>query len=230
MTTIRHNIADDLNSVLVDYRRLSGKSDEETLSKQGGKLGFEIRQRLRALAPNKGAIREQLLGRLRDGKGIQIRDSVRESVTEKFGGRFKKAQAKSEDQFWGESPGRLNWKYRLQQEMVRREIAVRESGRGVLGVSILYPKVLPGDMTAVSRYGQLFSKFGIHIDPHSKYAIFLWPGISHQSAEVVKGLNKPRAETAIEEAMTAVRDDIAIYVADKQQKLAANAVKAMVKH
>lgn len=226
--TVRHNIG-DLSRVLPLYAQLSGKTDRETLEKQGGKLIREVYFQLRDIRPAKGSIRTELTARLAGGRGIKVRPSVREKVTAKWTDRLKAKQLKAEDQFWGESLGNLNWKFLLQQKMIQAEIGLRESGRGILSISSRYSSTLKGGEKSISRYGQLLSQFDINLSNRSKTAKLLWSGVSHQSKEVVGGLQRPRGKAAIQDAVANVYDDIMVYVRRKQKEIATRAVKAMLK-
>lgn len=214
---ISTNIA-NLNNSLRDYQTLSGQAAEDVLSKQGGKLGYNIYTALRQIKQNKGSIRSQILSRLASGRMIRIRQSVRDSVAAKRAKPNKKT-------------GKVQKTFKLtyQQELVRREIAVRESGRGVLSVSIFYPRVLQDKQMAISRYGQLFSQIGIKTDTENKFARFTWPGISTQSARVIKGLHGAKAEAAINDAIQTTTSDIMVYVRRKQQELALRMVRKLIK-
>lgn len=223
------NIINDLNSVVRLYQQLSGLSSEDVLRKQGGKLGRQVYFNLRRIIPAKGSIRAEAIARLKAGKGINIRKSVDESVTAKFAEPFKRGQAREEDKFWGESArGHMNWKFRLRQKKVQKELSLRESGRGVMSVSIRYPFVLAHDVKSVSKYNQLLSKVGIVVNAQSQYAQFLWPGISAQSKEVVEGLRRERVNREVRAAIFTTKDDILVYTRRKQAEIATKAVKAMV--
>jgi hypothetical protein len=216
MTTITHNIRDDLNAILPEYQKLSGLTDADVLSKQGGKLGFAVYKELRSTMPVKGSIREKLVARLHDGRGIKIRDSVRESVAAKYASKTKAGKTR-------------RFKLNIEQEMVRREIAVREGGRGVLSISIKYPKTISDQQKSISRYSQLLSQVGIHLDAENRYAQFLWPGISRQSKSVVGGINRPIGQEAIDRAAKTVLEDIKTYTTRKHAEALAVTTKRMVK-
>lgn len=214
---ISTNIA-PLNNAARDYQILSGMTAEDVLSKQGGKLGTNIYNALRAIKRNKGDIRSQVLARLASGRMIKIRQSVRDSVAAKRAKPNKKT-------------GKVQKTFKLsyQQELVRREIAVRESGRGVLSVSIRYPKVVQDKQTAISRYGQLFSNVGIKTDTENKYARFTWTGISTQSERVIKGLHGAKGVAAVNDAIQTTTSDIVIYTQRKQAELALRTVRNLIK-
>lgn len=214
---ITTNIA-NLNNATRDYQTLSGLSAEDVLSKQGGKLGRAVYEALRKTKPPKGSIKSEILARLASGRFIKIRQSVRDSV-----------KAKRETP--NKRTGKLQKTFKLtyQQEIVRREIAVRSSGAGVLSVSIKYPNALQNAQQALSRYGTVFSNVGIKTDTEEKYARFTWSGISQQSARVIKGLQGPRAVAAIHDAIQETTSDIMVYVRRKQAELALRTVRNLIK-
>jgi hypothetical protein len=217
----------DLNAILPLYQQLSGKSAQDVLSKQGGKLARNIYFRLRAIMPAKGSIRSQALAALASGRMIKIRPSVLESLQARVlakGSKVFKTRA-STRQKQGISRETLN----VPQELVRREIAVRESGRGVLSRSSKYPSELAEGQRAVSRYGSLFSQVGLKLTTEEKYVQIMWPGISTQSQNVIKGIQRPRGHAAVAEAIAMTRDDILVYVSRKQAELARKVVRALVK-
>lgn len=223
------NIVNDLNSVIRLYQQMSGQSSQDVLRKQGGKLGRQMYFNLRRIIPEKGSIRETALARLKAGKGINIRKSVDESVTAKYADQFKRGQAREEDKFWGESArGHMNWKFRLQQKKIQREIGLRESGRGIMSLSIRYPFVLSHDVKSISKYNQLLSKVGIVVNAQNQYAQFIWPGISAQSKDVVEGLRRSRVNKEVRAAIITTTEDILVYTRRKQAEIAVKAVKAMV--
>lgn len=211
-----------LNAVLPLYQELSGKNDYDILSKQGGKLGYAIYQALKAKVPPKGSIRANLMARLQARKGISIRASVIESIDGK-GSRYGQKKA-----------GKYSRGLTLQQQRVKKEIGLRESGRGVLSYSIRYPKTITTDSRAISIYGTLMSTAGIRIPPSNmagatKYMRFTWSGISKLSSRVARGLQAPRGREAIEAAINNVREDILIYTRRKLLEANQRALRMAVK-
>lgn len=230
---VSHNIA-NLNNALVEYQRLSGLTTVDVLRKQGAKLAREIHYNLRALAPNRSALKSGLLGRLRAGQGIKVRESIRKAVTAKWAPKFQKAQVRAEKrqdkEFWGETlPGRLNWKFRLQQKIVQAEIGMRVRGVGILGLTTKYPMDAAAQQKAISKYGYLLSDLGIKVNRDSGYSRLTWPGGLEPSKRIVEGLVRPRPLAAIRQAVDAVRKDIMVYVQRKQKELMTKAVRQLVK-
>lgn len=223
--TVRDNIA-DLSKVVGEYQVLRGLSSKDVLTKQGGKLGREMYFSLRATAPTKGSVRALILARLKEGKGIRIRESVQRAVTAKFKARLQKKQEKFEDKFWGESAsGQHNWKWLLRQRMVQAEIGLRESGRGVLGYSTRYPTTLLMAGKVLSKYKFLLSEANVRLKQDGGSASFEWSGQKQSATAVAEGIGRPRAQAAIVQAIRATKQDILLYVRRKQHEVLFGAVR-----
>lgn len=214
---VSHNIG-DLNQALALYQTFSRKSAEDVIQKQAGKLAFNIKQAMRGIVRPKGSIRSELLARLSAGKGISIRPAVKEAV-----------KAKRESRKLTPSGKVRRFKLNLRQEMVRREIAVRESGRGVLSVSSRYPSVIRQTSVATGKGKQVLSAVGVKTGQEGGFARFVWgeSGTTSERLAAAMGGGKPR--TALNQALIATRDDIMKYVREKQAKLAAQTVKSLVR-
>ena len=230
-TTDRHvrtNLG-DLNRAVLDYHLLSGKSLEESLKKQGAKLVKEISFQLRYISRPKGQIRSEIIQRLRSGKGIKIRQSVRDSVTAKWTDKLKRRQARAEDKHWGESRGQDNWKWTLQQQLVKREIGVRESGKGVLGFSSRYTGALESGRKVQSKYGPELSNIGLEVLPQRGELVLFWPGRGRISENVAKGIGDPYPFKAVNDALEVTKKDILDYVTRKRLEIAKTVVASLVK-
>ena len=111
---------EELSRALRLYQRATGLSVEQTLAKKGTDVGHELRKEWRGLMPEKGSIRASRIAALKAGEGVRVRPWIREDF---FVGHLGKKSP-------GEHGGpRLNW----WQMAVRRELNVREQGRGFLG-------------------------------------------------------------------------------------------------
>lgn len=229
MMTIDHEL-DRLNSDLGEYQRLSGKTQDEVLVKQGGKLAFALRKELRGLAPVKGSIRAAALARLRAGGGVKVRESVRRQVLAKQGA----AQTVDSRQFVFGKTGqatklRKGRRLNLQALMVEAEINVRERGRGFLSVSSNIPR-FTGALTdlqrAYSRFGPILSQAGLHVLPDRRQLRFDWGGFSQLSESAAVGLTKPKAQIAVARALQLTAQDIEIYL---DRKLTENANASFTK-
>lgn len=230
---VQHNL-DRLNRGLREYRNLSGKPDAEILEKQGGKLGFALRQRLKGLSPAKGATTRERLAALKSGEGVRVRDRVATAVMAKhnvhggFGryriGRRRKIKGVAglhETELVG-SIVRKGKRLNLQALMVQRELKTRESGRQFLSISARYPRVLKKQQYAKSAFGPILSSAGISNDGASM--TFHWdPKRNQLQGSAAAGLSKPRARAVIALALRDTATDIAAY---NSRKNAENARKA----
>lgn len=129
---LEHNL-EQLSRAIGLYSRAAGLSAEETLAKKGSDVGRELRREWRSLAPARGSIRASRLAALRAGEGVHVRPWVRqwaEAQRAKLIGRVgRKARVAAAENF-GPLAGRpLN----VQALAVKRELSLREQGRGFLG-------------------------------------------------------------------------------------------------
>lgn len=210
-----------LQKKLRAYQELSGKTWEEVLSKQGGKLGFLLFQRLRGLAPAKGQVRAERLAALRHGEGIRVRQNARDWATNRTISTASSLRTRRGIQFRERTKagglkrnGRSWW-----QIAVAREIAIRESGRGFVAVSGRYPRTLGREQAAVSRYGPELSRAGLIVTGQKGRAEFVWdPGTGHLAASAVHGLERPRGKAALALAVRDLSRDIDVYITRKTEE------------
>lgn len=225
---IQHNIG-ELNDVIRRYRGFSKLSDSDILTKQGGKLGRALHYQLLNVRPAKGAVRAQVLARLKAGQRVKVRDEVVETVKRRWEDKFKAAQARFEDRFWGDSDPQHNWKWKLRQKMVQLEIARREQGRGVLGFSAHYPIVLGNSHKVRSKFGPLLSQAGVRLNEKGGgEAMFHWPGETGPSQKVAESFDRPVPGKALLAAIQETKADILKYVLPREQRLAEMGVSMMV--
>lgn len=215
-----------LNARLRAYQESSGKTWEEVLGKQGGKLGFLLFQRLRAIAPAKGHVRTERLAALRRGEGIRVRPAAMEFASRRTVATASSLRTRQGIRFREKTKagglknrGRSWW-----QIAVAREIAMREGGRGFLSVSARYPRTLGAASSAVSRYGPELSRAGVIVSGARGKAEFVWdPGAGPQAARVAEGLDRPRGRAALALALRDLVADIDVYVVRKQEERIAKA-------
>lgn len=217
MNAVVHNIS-DLGGVFNRYKQLSGLTNEEVLSKQGGKLAFNYRMALWKTKPAKGAIRAHAIALLMSGKGIKIRPLVKASVIRTRTDPVLVAARK-------ENRRKLKNKGRA---MVSKEIGLRSSGAGVLGFGSLFPLKLKKSQTSVSRYGKIFGTATVDATPDGGSAALNWAEMNRQSARVTRGYGGPLARAALRAAVQATHDDIMVYIRRKQQEQMNRVVKAIV--
>jgi hypothetical protein len=219
-----------LNEAISKYKELSRRSWDDVLKKQGGKLGFALRQNLRGLSPAAGAIRAERLSKLRSGEGIKVRESVRRAIYAKYGARTSIEDKKVRFQVGTKrvkivgskiiKKKRLN----LQALAVQREIGVRESGRGFLSISSRYPKTLRNTSFARNRFGVELSKAEISVSETDGKLEFTWDGARNKSeASAAQGLNRPAGRAIIARAIRETRDDVMEYVRRKIEERAQQA-------
>lgn len=217
---IETNIA-ELNASIREYARLSGKTVEEALKKQAGKLGYNLRQELRSLMPGKGSITTQLVERLKSHRGIKIRPKILQKFLGQQGATFATQRRINTSGTIGKR--RLNaW-----AQAVKAEIAARESARGFLGVSASYrgmtgvtASLETGGAYAVSRLGPTLSTATFQESPADAGASieFQWGPLSALSGEAAEGINKPRGEAAVNRALVGTLEDIQVYIERKLQE------------
>lgn len=224
--TIQHNIA-DLNQTIRLYKELSGKSDHDILSKQVGKLAGNIRMAMKAIMRPKGWIREQMIARLKAGGRIKVRESIKKKVREKWPEIAARMQRRHDKQFWGDT---LNTGLSMGQEMVKRELNMRERGRGVLRVSAMYPgTILKGVMRAEGRGGVILSEAGIKIGATISGGSIEWAGVQGTPKEVAESFGRAKPKQALLSAIEATRADILLYTARKQAELLQKSIRSMIK-
>ncbi len=217
---IQSNIA-DLNAVLPEYMRLSRLSAKDVLSKQGGKLAFNIKVVLLRLVRPKGEIRQMILERLRSGRMIHIRDKALEDVVLSRGRSIFTKTGKRSKSFKATQ--------NIWRAVVTREISIRESGRGVIGQSAKYPISVDKDINVISRGGLEMSAGDLKLGNTSQSVSFTWPGINAVSKRIVKGLQSVRPKDAVNVAIKKTKDDILIYVRRKQLELIQKTLRKAIK-
>ncbi len=218
--TAKHNIG-DLNNVLQTYRQLSKKTDDEILQKVSGELAFNLKTEFRKIVVSANELRAELMARLQRGQFIKIRGYVREQVIAKRSAKIAKSAAKGQTS---------TFKLNLEQEVVRREIAVRMSGRGVMSVSSRYPKLPEQEEMAISRAGLPLSTLKINSDPGSKNAVLNWSGISTTGKTVAEGFSDWKPAGAVQRAIQKTHDNMMVYVLSKQLGMAQSTVRSMIKN
>jgi len=221
-TGVEHNIG-DLNDALHLYQQYSRLSIDDILKKQGAKLGWAIRQSLaKTKKPSKGIIRQIVIDRLRSGKFIKIRQSVIDRVEKRRGGVAGKTGK-------GTSGRTRSFTLTKQQELVEREIRVRESGRGVMSVSSRYSGKLKGDNVAGSKYGMELSHAVVRTQNTYGIAQFVWAGVNKQAKPIAEGLTREPGRSAVRDAIAFTTADILLYVKRKQMEVMNRAAARFVK-
>ena len=220
MVTVQHNL-DELNAALRDYVRLSGKSVEEALKKQGAKLGFNLRQELRGLMPAKGSIRTAMLDRLASHRGIKIRPSVLKKIFGRKGSSSLFISQRTANKLGATTANSKGRRVNLWAQAIKNEINIRESGRGFLGVSASYPGIrgMLESAKAVSRFGPVLSRAGFKATGSGGAIEFQWGGLGgNLTTSAAEGLTKAKGEAAIDRALAGTLEDIEVYLTRKLQE------------
>lgn len=217
---VQYSVA-QLNDKLRQYAEVSNKTEAEIISKQAGKLSFNLRTALRALAPEKGAVRAERLAALKAGGGVYVRPGVYAMMESKYGVEFTSTRQKYKgpnNELAGtdySASRRMN----LQALAVQRELNLRESGRGFMAFST--PRAMSYAETVavgqqVSRYDHLLSflKMDLRLEAPIKYAQFEWPSDS----PALEGLTKEQQMTAVMKAVNETTADIDVYVQRKLEE------------
>lgn len=210
----------DLNRLrrdLQEYQRLTGKTAEEVMRKQGAKLGKELYRQLRKQAPAKGEIRAAAMQALEDGRGVRVRESVRQRIAEKV---HVRTDLLTRATVFGGRRGRRTTRrgLNLQALMVQGEIALRERGRGFLSVTVpqaRFDRSLRKTFKAWSKYGPMLAEAQLAIwKDGAKVNIGWGGGLSNLSGQAAAYLSSAAAYPAISEALKLTALDIEKHLAD----------------
>ena len=231
MIQIQHNL-DELNRAIGMYRRASGKSVEDTIKKQGTKLGFNLKTEFGGLAPGKGNVRTERLAALKRGEGVHVRPSVYRKIAEKYNAlgiagkmlfRTRRKIAGGQE-LLGELQGSIRRKggsrLNLQALAVERELSLRESGRGFMRQSARFIGKLDIEVKARSRYNRYLANMGFKAVAEGPEVKLAWGGMSQLSDEAVKAIMRTRGRAAVARALSATTADIVEYL---DRKLGADA-------
>lgn len=218
MPTLQDNL-DQLHKALALYVRASGLTFDQVLAKKEKQLGFALRDEFRTLMPGKGSVRSERLAALEQGRGVHVRQSVYDAISEKYGalplaGGLMRWRTKG-GQIKGTNGKGLN----LQALAVQAELNLRESGRGFLGQAARFVGWPAGndvsassEAKAESRYGAYLAKAGLRHTGAGPEATLEWGGISEMSSEAVKGISRTRGMAAVARAIDAVTTDMIPYL------------------
>lgn len=196
MITIQDNL-DQLNAALGEYMRHTKLNLDDALIKQGTKIAFAISQRMAMEKPGKGSIRAERLAALKAGEGVRVRESIRTGKTPKRG------------------KSRLN----RQALLVKKELGLRERGRGFLSYATrLNASKLRSTkhVKKVGRYNQRLAEAGLQIVPDGGSIKVVY---GSARSEIGGTLNRPKYQRHINDALAEVTDDILQYVDRKQEAL-----------
>lgn len=223
-----------LNVAVGMYIRAAKRGVAFAIQKQSKELGKDLAKTAKDLMPAKGAVRSERLAALKAGEGIHVRASVYKWVSAKYGAvpihsgvmRFRvKGRLKGSVRQKGH---RLN----LQALAVKRELAVRESGRGFLSHAEKMALFSGGEIVqmrrieaSISRLGPQLGEFAFTTDEKNTQAVFKWGGFSKLSNEAVKAMGRSRGQAAIAKAMRATIDNMIPYLEPRLGEAAVGLLK-----
>lgn len=229
MTVTFHSNLNQFNAALGQYVRLTKLSTQEAVAKKSADFAFRLSRELATFKPGKGAIRAERLAALKSGQGIRIRPAVYDQIyktkgivqdikTKRFGFATRK-RIRGSKMSGGK---RLN----VQALAVRREIALRESGRGFLSYSAKLKSVIQefairDDIdvyrSILDKYRRFLSSVGFRTSENEARMTFQWGG-NKSSGEIAKTLQKPRQQLSIAKALNESRRDMLEYIVRKQRE------------
>lgn len=236
MTTVVETNLAEFNATLGEYLRHTKLNARDAVLKKAGDFAFRVRKGLASFKPEKGAIRTERLAALQAGEGLRVSKTARDYATKwtvatrsslktrKVGGfveRTRSGKLKREGRAW--------WKI-----AVDRELSLRESGRGYVGLAWRFSSIFSQLKAAGGRFGDNWkaqdkvtdrlNRFlaGLGFDANSDGAqvTFSW-GYNRTSGEIAALLQRPREQRVISTALREARNDMLFYVWRKQDEAAA---------
>ena len=195
MSTDTDNL-ERLNANLAEYIKYTSKSVGEAVARKGADITFALARRLKVEAPSKDSIRSQRLAAFKSGGGIHIRESVRNKITK--GNR------------------RIN----RQALMVKRELALRERGRGFLayGARINTRKLADTMAGHVDHRGRYQQRLGAATLKFSTDGSSMLVEYGSARSELGTVLAQGRFRKHINAALGEVADDIQVYLDRKLEE------------
>lgn len=214
-----------LNAAMAQYATLAKLTPPEVLAKQGAKLAFYLRGRLRSLAPEKGRTRAERLAAMQAGEGVKVRPGAiafarRKTVATAVNVRTRRDALYMERTRAGnvKRNGRSFW-----QIAVDRELSIRESGRGYLSLAgrmkwVDSALIMGSTARVVDRVFREVGRAGLTVAGNDSTL-----KLDYANPHIVEGLTRPRGQAEVVQALESTRADIMVYV---RRKLAENARKA----
>lgn len=228
--TVETNLT-EFNQALEAYGRHARLTAADVVARKGADLGFRLYKKLRELTPEKGTIRSERLAALASGGGIKVRPEAVAYAKKKTISTATNIKTRQSFRFFEvgrtgkvKSGGLSFW-----QLAVKRELNIRESGRGYLGYSARF-KSFAAELKANKfdayrqqlirdRYLRFISAVGFKSDPDSVSLTFKWGGNNKASDGLAVAMQKPRARSKIAEALAEARADMMVYI---QRKMSEN--------
>lgn len=197
------------------YAEVSGKAIPDVIAKMAKKLSINLFQRLKALAPAKGSIRERMLAELHAGGGIKIRKSAYEFAAQKLGIKAEKQRYQNKLREMAGKKAHTGATGNLQRLAVMRELSIRESARGFTGVSALFKMPAAGanfNTQALARSGKALSLYTFDPRGAETVARFNWGTLSNALAkEAGESISQEQAQAAMTNALTDTVQDTLQY-------------------
>ena len=193
------------------------RTPRQALVRQARNFSLNLYRGLKAIAPDKGSIRNARLESLRSGGGIKISDKTRARIYKKYniqesGGvyqieKYKRGARKS----ILKRGRRLN----IQALMVESELNMRERARMFSAASVLFPLSDKGD--SKSKKGN--SILGLRTSTaqgNESGIVFSWGvDVSPTSAQAASGLTTSQQQGIVMSAMKATIADMESYLMKK---------------
>lgn len=220
---------EEFNEALEAYGRHARLTAAEVIARKGSDLGFRLHKKLRELSPEKGAIRTERLAALASGGGVKVRPvaiAYAKSKTMATATRIKDRQGALFREIGRTGKLKRNG-LAFWQLAVKRELNIRESGRGYLGYSARF-KSFASELQANrwdvdkqrlirDRYLRFISLVGFKSSGDKSEMLFEWGGNNEASKGLARAMQKPKARSKIGEALSEARADMLAYI---QRKMA----------
>lgn len=216
----------EFNKTLGKYISVSSKTTEQALAAKGNDFAWSLSARMKGLAPGKGTIRAERIAAMKRGEGVIVRPSVRKKVLAGAGVNVsdsgKVSFGKRGSATKSVSDGGVRKRLNIRQLMVRRELALRESGSGFLSTVARFQNrgayslknIKPNlALYHIAKANQIVASAGLKIDP-TDATLKLTLGSDQSSAG--EGFSKPQQTAMIVSALRDVRRDMASYLQQKQ--------------
>lgn len=221
---------EEFNEALEAYGRHAKLTAAEVIARKGSDLGFRLWRKFRELTPEKGSIRTERLAALASGGGVKVRPVALDYAKKKTMATATTIKGRKDALF--REIGRTGKLKRnglsFWQLAVKRELNIRESGRGYLGFSARF-KSLSSEIRANSndvnkqqiirdRYLRFISAVGFKADANEAALTFKWGGNNESSNSLAVAMQKPRAKSKIDEALAEARSDMMVYIQRKMSE------------
>lgn len=221
---------EEFNEALEAYARHAKLTAAEVIARKGSDLGFRLQKKLRELSPEKGAIRTERLAALASGGGVKVRPVAIDYAKSKTMATATTIKTRNGALF--REIGRTGKLKRnglsFWQLAVKRELNIRESGRGYLGFSARFKSMasevkanwndIEKQQIVRDRYLRFISVVGFKADQNEAALTFKWGGNNDASNGLARAMQKPKARSKIGEALAESRSDMLVYIQRKMSE------------